>query len=97
MSAAKTKSTANMDEFFLRSGFHKHKQSHRGKGLYFSVGGYDITKADAIAIYKQHLNAARAAIGAENEIVATDDLIEDLSVSHAIQERLKRTQISRLK
>lgn len=45
-------SAKDLDDFFRKAGFHRHKQSHRGKGLYFSVGGYDITKEDAIAIYK---------------------------------------------
>lgn len=39
------------DEFFMGAGFHKHKQGYKGKGLYFSVGGYDITKGDAKAIF----------------------------------------------
>lgn len=40
------------EEFFFKAGFHKHKQSYRGKGLYYSVGGYDITKSDAEQIMK---------------------------------------------
>lgn len=39
------------DEFFRKSGFHKHKPGYKGKGLYYSVGGYDITKEDAKQIY----------------------------------------------
>lgn len=40
-----------MDAFFARSGFIKHANNYRGRGLYFSVGGYDITRNDAKAIY----------------------------------------------
>lgn len=49
-----SKITQETDKFFLAAGFHKHKQSHRGKGLYFSVGGYDLTKDDALAIFNLH-------------------------------------------
>lgn len=40
------------EDLMLSLGFHKHKQSYRGKGKYYSVGGYDLTKDQAKLIHK---------------------------------------------
>lgn len=53
----KRKQNLAMDEFFKKSGFLRHKQSYRGVGYYFSVGGYDITYDDAVVLYKHHLKS----------------------------------------
>ena len=51
------KTIPGMDEFFKQRGFIRHQHNYKGKGYYFSVGGYDITRADAITIFKKHQEA----------------------------------------
>lgn len=67
-----------MDRFFYFCGFTRHKQSYRGKGFYFSVGGYDITKSDAKQIYKTHeAMSLEASIEVAKRIRRANHLIED--------------------
>lgn len=67
-----------MDKFFYFCGFTRHKQSYRGKGFYFSVGGYDITKRDAKQIYKTHeAMSLEASIDIVKRIRQANYLIED--------------------
>lgn len=56
-----TNKELSLDNFMLQLGFHRHKQNYRGKGLYYEVGGYDLTKQQAQRIQKvftQQLNTA---------------------------------------
>ena len=40
------------DQFFKSLGYMRHTQGYGGKGYYFIVGGYDLTKRQADAIWK---------------------------------------------
>lgn len=49
------------DTFVKKLGYHRHKPNYKGKGYYYRVGGYDITKEAAKAIQQLIDDAVREA------------------------------------
>lgn len=66
---AQSVTATQLDEFMRSCGFHRHKQSHRGKGLYFSVGGFDVTRDDAKNMYFAAVRMKNDAVIEEREEV----------------------------
>ena len=85
---AKKKMPIGIDEFFLKSGFHKHKQSKRTRGLYYSIGGFDITKDDAINIYRNHQMSQLAAMIFMLEGVTNMSKLLNLNLQEQVTEQL---------